>query len=336
MSRRSPPTASIHDVARRAGVSIASVSRVLNGRSGGVSDDIRQRVGLAVTELDYRPNRIGRALRRPANDTCALIISNIQNNFYAAVAWEMERLLNERGHAMLLFNSNEDAQIQDRCLEEIQARQIGGVFLLCPVESPRLHDMVAREPVVFVNRRIVSLPDVSFVGIDDRAAARELMATVMRTSGGPIAIVHGPLASDTSARRFDGFLRTAEEHGRPVAERHVRGASLSMESGYAAARSLLAQATYPAIVCGNDQIAYGVYRRCRELGLSVPDDVRILGFDDNPLNEWLAPWLDTVRVPHLAFASAALERMDALRVGADHATTILPYDLVLRSGIVMG
>ena len=106
-----------------------------------------------------------------------------------------------------------------------------------------------------------------------------------------------------------------------------------MESGYACAERLLGRAGgpgYAAIVCGNDQIAYGVYRRCRELGLRVPEDVAVYGFDDNPLNQWLAPWLNTVRVPHIRYAEAAIDTMRQLQQDAPAQDTILPYDLVLR------
>ncbi len=104
-----------------------------------------------------------------------------------------------------------------------------------------------------------------------------------------------------------------------------------MGSGYEAATRILGSQRYGAIFCGNDQIAYGVYRRCRELSLRVPEDVLLYGFDDNPLNEWLAPWLSTIRVPHVSFARAALEQMDEISANLPGREVILPYDVILRS-----
>lgn len=322
---------SIRDVARAAGVSIASVSRVINEGSGGVSAKTRVKVEKAIAELNYSPNWIGQALRGQATNTYAMVISSIQNNFYAAVAWEIERRLNDRGAAMLIFNSNENVALQDRCLEEIRSRQVAGVFLLCAVDSPRLHTVSAQTPVLFINRRLDAMPQVPFVGIDDRSAAAELAGAIVREHDGPIALVHGPQRSATSRARLEGFAGEFERAGRPVASEDAAEAELSMESGYACAVTLLAGGKrYGAMVCGNDQIAYGVYRRCRELGLSVPADTAIYGFDDNPLNQWLAPWLNTVRVPHVEFAEAALNAMDRLQSGEMVGDTILPYDLVLR------
>ncbi|MEM7487581.1 MAG: LacI family DNA-binding transcriptional regulator [Pseudomonadota bacterium] len=322
--------ASIKDVARAAGVSIASVSRAMNAGSGRVSAATRAKVQKAAADLDYSPNWIGQALRGQANDTYAMVVSSIQNNFFAAVAWEIERRLNERGAAMLLFNSNEDPALQDRCLREVGSRQVAGVFMLCAVESPGLTALAARTPVLCINRRVEALPDVPFVGIDDRRAAVELARAVMRDRPGRIGVIHGPDWSLTSRRRLDGFREAFAEGGRPIGPDDMIAAELSMESGHDCARRLFERGTYDVLVCGNDQIAYGAYRRCRELDRAVPDDTSIYGFDDNPLNQWLAPWLNTVRVPHLRFAEAAMSGMDALVDGARPNDVILPYDLVLR------
>lgn len=323
--------ASIKDVARAAGVSIASVSRVINEGTGNVSPTTRLKVEKAIAELNYRPNWIGQALRGQANNTFAMVISSIQNNFFSAVAWEIERRLADRGAAMLIFNSNESVALQDRCLEEIRSRQVAGVFMLCAVDSQRLHTLAEQTPVLFINRRLETMPNIPFVGIDDRSAAAELAGAILREHSGDIALVHGPQSSATSRARFEGFTAEFAARGRPIAPENRSEAQLSMESGYACAVNLLsADRRYSAIVCGNDQIAYGVYRRCRELGLAVPAATAIYGFDDNPLNQWLAPWLNTVRVPHVAYAQAALDGMDALCAGQAVGDVILPYDLVLR------
>jgi LacI family transcriptional regulator len=329
--RRNGKSVSIRDVAEKAGVSIATVSRVINNEAAGVSDETRSRVRQLVDELGYRPNHAGRSLRAQSTDTYALVISNIQNAFYAAVAWELERLLNDSGKVMLFFNSNENAALQDRAFEEINARRVNGIFVLCAVESRLLRTTCMQNPIVFLNRRVPSIQPFSFVGIDDYSAARDLMQAIVRNNAAPIAVIHGPNYSDTSARRLRGILEVAAEHGSPIAPSDCREAQLTMESGYQCAVDLLQTRRYNAIYCGGDVIAYGVFRRCRELGLKVPEDVRIYGFDDNPLNEWLAPWLNTLRVPHVGMASAAIEQLLRLKEGGPHRSTILPYDIVLRT-----
>ncbi len=326
------PKVSIKDVAQAAGVSIASVSRAMNAGTGNVSETTRLKIEKAVAELNYRPNWIGKALRGNSNNTFAMIISSIQNNFFSAVAWEIERRLNDEGAAMLLFNSNENAQLQDRCLEEIRSRQVAGVFMLCAVPSTNLKDLAEHTPVILINRQINDPPDLPFVGIDDRSAASELAKAILREHEGPIALIHGPRSSNTSRARLDGFRTEFERAGRAILPENMIEAELSMESGYASAVHLIrtAEIRYAAIVCGNDQIAYGAYRRCRELGMNVPQDTAIYGFDDNPLNRWLAPWLNTVSVPHVKYAEEAVERMKQLVNGQTVENAILPYDIILR------
>ncbi len=331
MKNKPTQSVSIHDVARKAGVSIASVSRVMNEGSGKVSGKTRSLVLDAISDLNYSPNHIGRALRAQKTNTFALIISNIQNNFYAAVAWELERLLSELGRGMLLYTSNESPEIQDRCLEDIRARQVSGVFFLCAVDSPRLREMALSDPLVFINRRIQALPDVTFIGIDDFAAAGELFETALRRTDGPIGIIHGPLSSDTSARRLSGMLARAETLGADLDPARIVEAALSIESGYECATRVFAAGAVGALFCGNDQIAYGAFRRSRELGLRVPEDLLIYGFDDNPLNEWLAPWLSTVQVPHVRFARAAVDEMSAASPPPTGREVVLPFEIVIRS-----
>ena len=326
-----PSAVSIHDVARRGGVSIATVSRVINNEARGVSNETRARIQALVKEMNYQPSRIGRALRGQTTDTFALVISNIQNTLYAAIAWELERQLNEIGKVMLLFNTNEDPALQDRCFHEINARSVSGLFVLCAVESPKLAQTAERNHTVFINRRVNSLGEYSFVGVDDYSAARDMMLTILNGRQLPLGIIHGPLYSDTSASRLRGVMDVLRDSDAQVGAGDIREASLSMDSGYQCAVELLQQKKYRALFCGSDQIAYGAYRRCRELGLSVPGDVRIYGFDDNPLNEWLAPWLNTVRIPHAAFADEAIRQLQKLREGGPHRSIILPYDIILRA-----
>ncbi|WP_158816472.1 LacI family DNA-binding transcriptional regulator [Methylocapsa sp. S129] len=321
---------SIRDVASRAGVSIATVSRVVNNEAHGVSSETRARIQSLIKEMNYLPNRIGRALRVQTSDTYALVISNIQNNLYAAIAWELERQLNDIGKVILLFNTNENATLQDRCFDEINGRRVNGLFMLCAVESRHLRQTVDQNYTVFINRRVDSLDEMSFVGVDDYTAARDIMLAILRNREMPIGIIHGPLYSNTSARRVKGIMDLLRERKVAIDEGDLREASLSMDSGYQCAVELLERKRYRALFCGNDQIAYGAYRRCREMGLAVPDDVRIYGFDDNPLNDWLAPWLNTVRVPHVSFATEAIRQMHKLRDGGPHRSIILPYDIVLR------
>ena len=334
-----PKKPDIRDVAEAAGVSIATVSRVLSGR-GATAPATREKVRAVAERLGYRPDETGRALRTRRTGAVALMISSIENGFYATVANEIEQQLTALGHVTLFGNTDEDPELQDQFLEEVTARGVSAILMLCAVSSDKIVRLAARQPCILINRRLPELEDVSFIGIDDRLAARRLADAIHRRGATRAGIVRGPAYSTTSAARFEGVTGRLAELGLPVAEADVVEARLSITSGYQAAARLLGEAgrgaasdapRFDALFCGNDQIAYGAYRRCTELGLAVPGDVRVYGFDDNPLNQWLAPWLDTVRVPPEAFARETVALLKALGAGEPHRDVILPCELVLRS-----
>lgn len=325
--------ASITEVAEAAQVSPSTVSRVLNGVESRASDETRQRVLAAAEKLRYRANAAGRSLRTQRMEVIGLLISNIQNSFYAAIAHEIEQQINAMGGLMLLCNTDENAEIQDKYLSELEAMNASGVLVLCVVASPNVERFAASNHVVLINRALPNSPNLSFVGIDDYRASRDLAYAMLRGGGpGEIGIIHGPLHSHTSAERLRGLTDVFKLEGVKISADRVVASTLTMEGGYQGAYALLGSgAKFKAIFCGSDQIAYGAFRRCREHGLDVGRDLRLFGFDDNPLNEWLAPWLNTVRVPYRAMANESLLQLKRLWAGEPPLTTMLPYELVQRN-----
>lgn len=321
----------IRDVAEASGFSIATVSRVLSGR-GSAALNTREKVQRAAQELGYRPNVAGRALRTRQSGAVALMISSIKNSFYATIANEIEQQLTALGHVSLFGNTNEDPLLQDQFLEEVTSRSVSAILMLCAVSSEKIERLAALQPCILINRRLPELGNASFIGIDDYLAARQLADAIVRRGARSIGIVRGPLYSTTSNARVEGLRERLAELDVSVVDDAIVDARLSITSGYQAAAKLLGgERRFDALFCGNDQIAYGVYRRCRELSLSVPDDLRIYGFDDNPLNQWLAPWLDTVRVPPDVYARETVAQLKALQDGGPHRDILVPYELVLRS-----
>lgn len=339
MSSVRKPT--VTDVAARAGVSIATVSRVVNhgaGAHSGVAPDTRRRVREAIEELGYVPSQAGRTLRTQASDLVALLIPDITNAFYSAIAHSVEVALRGMGYSMILCNTDEDPDLQDKYLEEMQEYQVCSVMLLGAVETRGLRRAIrAGVPMVFINRHAPEGARMPFIGIDNFAAGGAVARHFLTRGYEPIGVIHGPLYSTASRERYEGFCRTLEAGGLSLVQDFVAAGSLTIDSGYTAAERMLRGSRRPAAVfCGNDLMAYGAYRRCRDLGLRVPDDVALFGFDDNPLNDWLADWLSTVRVPYDRFGPAAAELMgrvldsDTAESAAAAEEIVLPYQLVIR------
>ena len=321
----------IRDVARAAGVSIATVSRVLSGR-GSTALKTRENVQRVAAELGYRPNEAGRMLRTRESGAVALMISSMNNSFYAAIATEIEQQLTALGYVTLFGNTNEEPELQDHFLEEVTSRSVSAILMLCAVKSPNIDRLAAHQPCILVNRRLKSLGAHSFVGIDDYQAARQLAEAIVSRGARKVGVLRGPAYSETSSARWRGMRERLGELGVRLDERAVVEARLSIVSGYQAAAELLGRRRrFDALFCGNDEIAYGAWRRCRELSIRVPEEMRIYGFDDNPLNQWLAPWLDTVRVPSDAYARESVAQLKRLWAGEAHRDVIVPYEVVLRS-----
>jgi LacI family transcriptional regulator len=203
------------------------------------------------------------------------------------------------------------------------------------VESSYLREISQGQiPLVFVNRRPPAPITGHFVGIDNQAAGRAVADHFIARGYLDCAVIHGPQRYAASADRLAGFRARFREEGVLIPPDRQIESALTSEAGYARACELFARPDRPrAAFCGNDSIAYGVYRASMETGLRVPDDLAILGFDDNRLNQWLAPWLSTVHVPVHDFGQAIADILQGRPEGAEKTprTVLLPFTLVHRS-----
>jgi len=191
-----------------------------------------------------------------------------------------------------------------------------------------------RDPLVCLVRRPPGDLAAPFVGIDNRSAAREIAEHFVRCGFRRVAVIHGPLSSSATADRVQGFRDRLREAGLPMRglKQHEIAASRK-ELGYGLARRMLTGSSVPeAIFCTTDEIAFGVVRRCLEIGIDPARDITLFGFDGNPLNDFLAPWLGTVRVPYEGFGAAVGSLLDRIwagdRLGTEDAL-ILPHQIVL-------
>ncbi len=332
---RSGGSPTIGDVARSAGVSTATVSRILNGVPNKASETTAQRVQDAVEQLGYRPVQAGRSLSMMRSAMIALLTPDNRNAFYASIADAVQRGISATGNAMTLCNTREDPVSQDAYIEEMRSHLVSGIVLLGAVRTPGLERLLADgPPVVFVNRKCPVDSNSPFVGIDNYAAGRDVARYFLDKGYTDCAALHGPSSSSASRERFEGFRDALQAAGAALAAERVVECDLTIESGYRQATRLFENSTAPrAVFCGNDPIAYGLHRRCQELDFRVPEDIAIFGFDDNPLNEWLAPWLSTVHVPLEELGRQVSDVMRRLLEGSADvpARTVLAHTLTIRS-----
>jgi len=333
---RGAKPASIADVARSAGVSIATVSRIVNGTTGKASAATVARVQATIAQVGYRPTGAGQALRKGQSRLVAVLAANLANPTMAAIAASIETALRDVGLAMVLCDTHDNPDLQDEYLSEMRAQAVRATVLLGTVRSTQLANaMAGAAPLLFVNRRCPIDKAAAFVGIDNQAAGAAVASALhVRVPKGALAVIHGSLESSATADRIAGFRRRVQQLGRKLLDVDLPAAlgADHLALGHAATAKLLAQPVQPAaIFCASDLIAYGTHRRLREAGIAVPEDIMLIGFDDNPLNDWIAPWLASVRVPYAAFGPAIVAMLGEMWRGEKPTATLLDYTLVDRA-----
>jgi LacI family transcriptional regulator len=326
---RKPPT--VVDVARESGVSTATVSRVFTGKTNRVAPETLERVRSAARLLGYTPSEIGRSLRLATTKIVVLLVPDATNDFCADVAVSLEKALKTAGLSMVLCNTGEDPDRQDELLADAEGLRPNAIILLGAIDTPPLRALArSKTRVVFVNRRPSPPVQAPFVGIDNEAAGRMVARHLLDRGYDTFAIIHGPRRYSASRGRLVGFLSYMAEHGITAASVVQIESALTKEAGYLHGKHLLNGTAPPrAVFCGNDMIAYGIYRAATERAVRVPEDLAICGFDDNRVNDWLAPWLTTVHIPALDFGPAVLSLLD----DNDNPTAkevILPFSLTVR------
>lgn len=320
----------IEAVARRAGVSTATVSRVVNGVLNKASPATTARVQAAVEALSYRPSSAGRALRERRSRLVAVLAPNLANPAMAAIAASIERALRPQGLVMAACDTRDDSQLQDEYLAEMQAQRVRATVLLGAVRSRGLDDAA---PMLFVGRRHPGHA-APFIGIDNRQAGIDAAQFFIDRGLRVLGMLHGAATSSATAERVQGFRAHLAALGQPLAPERVRSLPGQEHTGIGllATPALLPKGPGRAgIFCSSDLIAYGAHRALLAHGLRVPEDVTLLGFDDNPLNDWLAPWLSSVQVPYAAIGTAVADAVGRLSRGEAVHDVILPHRLIVRS-----
>jgi len=333
--REVTPRVTLTDVARRAGVSIATVSYVMNGREG-VADSTRAHVLSIAEEVGFRPNRLASGLRTGQSRVLALVLADITNPFYPEIAGGVISAAAEAGYEVFLSHSGVDGQLDAEEVRVLCDHRCAALLFtsLMVTDGPLITDVVPAEvPLVQVVRRVPGL-EADFVGIDDRAGAREAARHLVDLGHRDVAILIGPLGSSASRERSRGFLETLAEAGLEPGPDRVAECQLTVDAGYEGAERLLAAGPDPprALLCGNDLIALGAIDAFLDHGLSVPGDVSVVGYDDIWFSSSRLVQLTTVRQPLDAMGRAAVSlALDRLADGdIEPRDVILPHEFVLR------
>jgi DNA-binding LacI/PurR family transcriptional regulator len=324
----------IKDVAQKAGVSLATVSRVLNGYPY-VADDVRARVLDAIEILNYHPSRVAQRLRAPQSRLIGVIFSDIKNPFYTLALSGIEQILSEQGLSVLIGNSNSNRDREDNFIALMKAEDVAGL-IIAPVweDSAVLAEIVhSGLPVVVIDRNPSHL-GVDTVLADNLMGAYTAIQHLIQLGHTRIAILNGPQHLTSGRERYTGFLQAIEEAGLTVDPDLVRFGDYQLESGYRLTHELLALAHLPtALFIANNLMTIGALNAIHEANCRIPDDIAVIGFDDLPWAISLNPPLTTVAQPTFDIGVRAAELLLDHIANPDRPahTVVLNTQLIVRA-----
>jgi LacI family transcriptional regulator len=325
------------DVGRLAGVSASTVSFVLNRNSGQtISPTTRKRVLDAVSALDYRPNRTARGLRTQRTATIGLVTDEIAvEPFAGATILGAHEVVWAHGSLLLVVNTTRERRIIREVIDELVDRPVDAiVFAVLGTRRLTIPDALKGVPSVLVNGYATGDP-LPAVLPDEVTGGRSATELLLSAGHRRIAYLTGRSEAWATRARLRGFRQAIDQAGLTRADQLVRAGNYRIDSGYELTRQLLAAPDRPtALLCGNDRMAVGAYLALAEAGLRIPQDMSVVGYDDQAdLAAWVVPALSTVRLPYYQMGRWAAEQAVAQGIAQLPPRTYLPCPPVARDSV---
>ena len=327
-------TVTIYDVAREAGVSMATVSRVVNNNPN-VKPQTRKKVLEAIERLGYRPNAVARGLASKKTTTVGVVIPDISNAIFAEVARGIEDIANMYHYNIILCNADKRKEKEIRVVNTLLEKQVDGLlFMGGSITEDHLEAFrTSTVPIVLCSTadETGTMPSVD---IDHEQAAFDAVSRLISEGHRKIAMISGSLQDPTTGyARFQGYRKALEKAGLPFREDYVRAGNYRYESGMEATRYFLQLPERPtAIFAANDEMAIGAIHAIQDAGLRVPEDISVIAIDNIRLAEMVRPELTTVAQPMYDIGAVAMRLLTKLmrKEQVDALQVVLPHELIVR------
>ena len=323
----------IREVAKRAGVSTATVSRVVNG-TAPVDAGTEKRVRAAILRTGYYPNTYARTLGTGKSHIYGLIISDIENPFFPELVKCFERLAVEHGHEVLIASTDYQAEKTEVCVRRMLERKVDGVAIMTSEMDPELIQMLGVRgiPIVFLDTGLAG-EGISNISLDYGSGVDQAIDHLTSLGHTNIAFVSGPANLVSARTRQAAFLSSLARKGLACREEFIRAGNHRFDRGYAAMLELLNMPSRPtAVLASNDLTAIGIMGAVYATGLRVPEDISVVGFDDIAVSSYMSPPLTTIRVSRAEIAAFAFNSLFAAsqRGEPQGVTHTVRAELVIR------
>jgi len=326
------------DIAKKAGVSKATVSRVIN-KTKPVSREVREKVEKVIDEFNYRPSSVARSLAKSETKVIGLIIPDISNAFYSVLVEGISHTAHSRGYNVFLCNTFRDHDLEIEFLNLLEEKEVDAIILTTFHTTKEQKEFIRKfhKPVVTVNREFLGkkLPKVPNIDIDNFKAAYDAVSHLVATGHKKIGIVRAEQQDQTCIDRLNAYKQVLIDHNMPVKDGYIVGYDFHFESGYEGMMEILENEEQPdAMFCISDELATGAIRAINDFGLRVPEDISVIGFDDIPLAKRFIPSISTVSQRILEMGKAATDTIIKLITGEVKRENIedivLNYELIMR------
>lgn len=330
-------TVTIYDVAREAGVSMATVSRVVNNNPN-VKPQTRKKVHEAIERLGYRPNAVARGLASKKTTTVGVVIPDISNANFAEVARGIEDIANMYHYNIILTNADKRKEKEIRVVNTLLEKQVDGLLFMggAVTEDHLLAFQTSNVPIVLCGTTDEKNAYPS-VDIDHEAAAFDAVNLLIQEGHRTIAMISGTLQDpSTGYARFQGYRKALEKAGIPYREEYVRVGNYKYESGIEATQYFLSLPERPtAIFAATDEMAIGAIHCIQDAGLKVPDDISVIGLDNSRISSMVRPLLTTVAQPMYDIGAVSMRLLTKLmkKESVDTAKVTLPHEMVVRQSV---
>ncbi|CAH2214225.1 LacI family DNA-binding transcriptional regulator [Tepidibacter aestuarii] len=299
----------IKDIAKLAGVSTTTVSKILNNKDKDISDSTRERVLNLIEEHNYRPNKIAKSLVTKKTNTIGLVIPDIRNPFFPELARGAEDKANEKGYNMIFCNTDDDSDKEEEYINMLVEKMVDGIVFTAASERGKGFQGKKKSvvPIVLVDRDVNIDGIIGKVTVDNFMGGYEGTKHLLQLGHEKILYLSGPLESKTASDRLKGYKKALSEFDVEFKEEYIREGSYKSEWGYKVIKDIGTELEYTSVFCGNDLIAIGAIKALKEMKLDVPSDVSVVGFDDIYMSNLIDPELTTIRQPNYEMGYKAIE-----------------------------
>lgn len=289
----------IRDIAKLSGVSITTVSKIINNKDESISEKTRNRVKQIMAEHDYEPSSIAQSLVTKKTKSLGVVIPDIRNPFFPEMIRGAEDMAHEKGYSLIICNTDDDESKEVTYLNALKKNFVDGIiFAASSIKSSTIDKLLKGSlPIINIDRRVDLHNITSKIFVHNDQGGYMATEHLIRKGCKAIAFISGAETSPSSNDRYKGFLKAMADNEMPVDTERCYFGKFNSDFGYETTRRLLQSGKVDGIFCASDLIALGAMRAVMEAGLRIPEDVKVIGFDDIYVAKYFNPPLTTIRQP---------------------------------------